>query len=116
MTGGQMAPTTLLNQKTSTTPKGRSAQNEGYPLKISELLAGLRGVYYIERVSVHTPKDVLQTKKAIKQGFINQIEEKGFSLIEVLSACPTYLGLKPKDAVKWVGEVMAKEFPLGRIK
>lgn len=116
MTGGQMAPTTLLNQKTATTPRGRDAKLEGYPLKISELLAGLAGVCYIERVSTDSPQRILAAKKAIKQAFINQIEGKGFSLVEILSLCPTYLGLKPQQAVKWASEVMAKEFPLGRIK
>lgn len=116
MTGGQMAPTTLLAQKTATTPAGRDAKREGYPLKISELLAELPGVAYIERTSTHSPGAVLATKKAIKEAFLNQIDGKGFSMVEVLSSCPTYLGLKPVDAVRWVGDVMAKEFPLGRIK
>lgn len=116
MTGGQMAPTTLLNQKTTTTPFGRDAKSAGYPLKISELLAQLSGVCYVERVSTDSPVKVLAAKKALKEAFINQIEGKGFSLVEILSACPTYLGLKPTAAVKWVREEMAKEFPLGRIK
>ena len=116
MTGGQMAPTTLLEQKTATTPFGRDAKLAGYPLKISELLAGLRGVCSVERVGLDSPKNILAAKRAIKQAFVNQIEGKGFSLVEVLSACPTYLGLKPLDAAKWVTDVMAKEFPLGKIK
>ncbi|HDZ77259.1 MAG TPA: 2-oxoglutarate oxidoreductase [Candidatus Omnitrophica bacterium] len=116
MTGGQMAPTTLLTQKTATTPAGRDAKLEGYPLKISELLAQLEGVAYIERTSTDSPKAVLITKKAIKEAFQNQIDGKGFSMVEVLSPCPTYWGLKPVDAVKWMREVMIKEFPLGRIK
>ncbi|PIQ88965.1 MAG: 2-oxoglutarate oxidoreductase [Candidatus Omnitrophica bacterium CG11_big_fil_rev_8_21_14_0_20_42_13] len=116
MTGGQMAPTTLLNQKTATTPGGRKAKFEGYPLKISELLAPLPGVAYIERVSTDSPQKIIAAKKAIKQAFVNQQQEKGFSLVEILSPCPTYLGMKPPDAAKWISEVLSKEFPLGRIK
>lgn len=116
MTGGQMAPTTLLEQKTATTPQGRKGREDGYPLKISELLCGLKGARYLERVSVSAPRRVLAAKAAIKRAFVNQCEGRGFSLVEVLSACPTYLGLKPPQAVKWIEEVMAREFPLGRIK
>ena len=116
MTGGQMAPTTLLGQKTATTLKGRSAQLQGWPLKISEMLAGLPGVKYVERTSLHSPAEVVKTKKAIKQAFSNQIEGVGFSLVEVLSACPTYWGKPPKEALEWIRDVMSKEFPLGRIK
>ncbi|PIS33519.1 MAG: 2-oxoglutarate oxidoreductase [Candidatus Omnitrophica bacterium CG08_land_8_20_14_0_20_41_16] len=116
MTGGQMAPTTLLNQKTATTPKGRDAKFHGYPLKISEMLAVSPGVKYIERTSLHSPQEIIKTKKAIKQAFLNQIEGVGFSLVEVLSPCPTYWGMPPKSALEWIRDVMAKEFPLGRIK
>ncbi len=116
MTGGQMAPTTLLGQKTDTTPKGRDPLKEGYPLKISEILAGLPGVKFVERVSVHSPTSVLKAKGVIKRAFQNQIEGVGFSLVEALSMCPTYWGLSPKEAVKWVEDRMIKEFPLGRIK
>ena len=116
MTGGQMAPTTLLGQKTATTPWGRNLQDSGYPLKISELLAQLPAAKYIERVSVHSPQEVTRTRKAIKQGFLNQINHMGFSLIEVLSPCPTYWQKTPKQAVEWIRDVMSKEFPLGRIK
>ncbi len=116
MTGGQMAPTTLLEQKTATTPRGRSAKLEGYPLKISEMLSILPAVKYIERVSLHTPQEVIKAKKAIKQAFRNQIEGIGFSLVEVISACPTYWGVSPSEAADWIGGVMLKEFPLGRIK
>jgi 2-oxoglutarate/2-oxoacid ferredoxin oxidoreductase subunit beta len=116
MTGGQMAPTTLLGQKTATTPMGRDAQLQGYPLKISELLSGLAGVKYIERVSLFTPPEVIKAKRAIRQAFQNQIEGIGFSLVEILSPCPTYWGMSPKKAMKWIRDVMAKEFPLGRIK
>jgi 2-oxoglutarate ferredoxin oxidoreductase subunit beta len=116
MTGGQMAPTTLLGQKTATTPKGRDATLQGWPLRVSELLADLAGVKYIERTSLHSPQEVIKTKKAIKQAFGNQIERIGFSLVEILSPCPTYLGLSPKQALDWVRDEMIKEFPLGRIK
>ncbi len=116
MTGGQMAPTTLLNQKTSTTPSGRSAEFQGYPLKISEMLALLPGVKYIERVSLHSPQEIIKTKRAIKKAFMNQIEGVGFSLVEILSPCPTYWGLSPRQALDWIKEVMLKEFPLGVIK
>lgn len=116
MTGGQMAPTTLLRQKTSTTPDGRQAQLQGYPLKISEMLALLPGVQYIERTSLHSTQEVVKTKKAIKKAFMNQIEGVGFSLVEILSPCPTYWGLSPKEALDWVKDVMIKEFPLGIIK
>jgi len=116
MTGGQMAPTTLLSQKTATTVKGRDAKMHGYPLKISEMLSLLPGVKYIERVSLHSPQEIIKTKKAVKQAFSNQIEGGGFSLVEILSPCPTYWGMSPKQALEWVKDVMVKEFPLGRIK
>ena len=116
MTGGQMAPTTLLGQKTATTPKGREAHLQGYPLKISELLAQLPAVKYVERVSLHSPTEILKTKKAIKQAFGNQMDNVGFSLVEILSPCPTYWGKKPKEALDWMRDCMIKEFPLGRLK
>jgi len=116
MTGGQMAPTTLIGQKTATTPLGRNSTYHGWPLKISEILALLKGVFYVERTSLHSPQEVLKTKQAIKQAFLNQIENKGFSLVEVLSPCPTYWSKSPKEALDWIRDVMVKEFPLGRIK
>jgi len=116
MTGGQMAPTTLLGQKTATTPKGREIASEGYPLKISELLAQLPAVKFIERTALHSPQEVIKTKKAIKEAFENQINQIGFSMVEVLSPCPTYWNLSPKEALDWIRDVMVKEFPLGRIK
>jgi 2-oxoglutarate ferredoxin oxidoreductase subunit beta len=116
MTGGQMAPTTLLGQKTATTPGGRQARISGYPLKISELLAQLVPVKYIERVAVYSPQEIIRTKKAIRQAFLNQIDNLGFSLVEVLSPCPTYWHMSPKQAMDWIRDVMSKEFPLGRIK
>ena len=116
MTGGQLAPTTLLGQKTATTPQGREARFHGYPLKISEMLAMLPAVKYVERVSLHSPQEVIKTKKAIKLAFQNQIDHLGFSLVEILSPCPTYWDMPPKKALDWIKEIMTKEFPLGRIK
>lgn len=116
MTNGQMAPTTLIGQKTSTTPLGRDIARDGYPLKISELLAQIPGSKYIERASVNTPANVIKTKAAIKKAFKNQIEKKGFSLVEVLSPCPTYWGFSPKDSCKWITDEMSKCYPLGVIK
>ena len=116
MTGGQLAPTTLLGQKTSTSIEGREKQAHGYPLKISEMLALLPGVCYIERVSLDSPQEVLKAKRAVKLAFENQINNLGFSLVEILSPCPTYWGLSPKEALDWIRLVMQKEFPLGRIK
>lgn len=116
MTGGQMAPTTILGQKTETTPWGRDAQRDGFPLKISEMLALLSGVVYVERTAVNNAKNVLLTKKAIKKAFLNQIENKGFSLVEILSPCPTYWHMSPVEAVKWIEREMVKYYPLGVIK
>lgn len=113
MTGGQMAPTTILKQKTATTPYGREQKRDGFPLKVCELLSVLPGVWYAERVSIHTPQNILKAKKALKKAFENQIDGLGFSIVEVLSQCPTYLGLSTRDAVKWVEEKMIKEYPLG---
>jgi 2-oxoglutarate ferredoxin oxidoreductase subunit beta len=116
MTGGQLAPTTLLGQKTTTSIEGREKKLHGYPLKISEMLALLPGVCYIERVSLESPAEALKAKRAIKQAFENQINNLGFSLVEILSPCPTYWGLSPKESMHWIRDVMRKEFPLGRIK
>ena len=111
-----MAPTTLLGQKTATTLLGRNERLSGYPLRISELLAQLPAVKYIERVSVYSPREVIRAKRAIKQAFMNQIDNLGFSLVEVLSPCPTYWQKTPKQAMDWIRDVMSKEFPIGRIK
>lgn len=116
MTGGQMAPTTLVGQKTATTPGGRDEKYEGPPLKISEMLAILPGVKSVERVSVHSPQEVLKAKRAIKQALQNQIDGAGFSLVEVLSMCPTYWGKNSKEAADWIKEEMIKVFPLGKLK
>ena len=116
MTGGQMAPTTLLGQKTTTSIEGRDSKVHGYPLKISEMLALLPGVKYIERVGLHSPQGVIKAKKSIRQAFENQIQGVGFSLVELLSPCPTYWGLSPKEALRWIREEMVKVFPEGRLK
>jgi len=116
MTGGQMAPTTLIGMKTATSPFGRDPKREGYPMKICELLATLEGVSYLERVAVNNVKNILSAKKAIKKAFQKQIDGKGFSLIEVLSQCPVDWDKSPQDAVKWVDEVFMKTFPLGVYK
>jgi len=115
MTGGQMAPTTLIGQKTETTPLGRKPE-EGYPLKISELLAQLKGVTYVERCSLHSPAEAIKARKAVKEAFQNQLDGKGFSLVELLSPCPTYWGMTPQKAAGWIKDTMINEFPLGRIK
>jgi 2-oxoglutarate ferredoxin oxidoreductase subunit beta len=116
MTGGQMAPTTLLGQKTVTTQKGRDAKCQGYPLNVSEMLAPLSGVKYVQRCSLSSAQEVLKTKKAIVQAFRNQIDNIGFSLVEILSPCPTYWSMSPRQSLDWIRDVMAKEFPLGRLK
>jgi 2-oxoglutarate ferredoxin oxidoreductase subunit beta len=116
MTGGQMAPTTLLGQKTTTTPGGRSAREAGYPLKVSEMLATLDGPAFIQRVSVDSPKNVMGAKKAVLKAFKNQLEGKGFSLVEVLSMCPTDWGMTPLHAAEWVRTSMMQQYPLGVFK
>ena len=116
MTGGQMAPTTITGQRTTTTQKGRGQNQEGPPLKVCELLASLDGVTYLQRVTVSTPKDIMQAKKAVKKAFQNQIDEKGFSLVEVLSMCPTDWKLSSTAAVDFVNNEMKEVFPLGVFK
>jgi len=117
MTGGQMAPTTVLGQVTATTPKGRQAIGEGYPLQISELLALLPATVYIERCSLHNPAQIRNTKKAIKHAFELQVNgAAGLSLVEILSPCPTYWHMTPARAMEWIEKEMTKSFPLGRLK
>lgn len=113
MTGGQAAPTTLLGQKSLTTPFGRSAANEGYPLRVSELLATLEAPVYIERVALGDNKQIAQAARAIRKAVENQVKGLGFSLIEVLSPCPTIWKMSAVDAQKWVRDVMEKTYPLG---
>jgi len=116
MTGGQMAPTTILGQRTTTTPAGRSEQLEGPPIKVSEMLATLDGPSYIARVTINKPAAVRKAKQAIITAFGRQLEGKGFSLIEVLSPCPTYWRLQPAKAMEQIDEWMVKTFPLGVYK
>jgi 2-oxoglutarate ferredoxin oxidoreductase subunit beta len=113
MTGGQMAPTTLVGQKASTCPAGRDTKVNGFPIKVCELLTPLEGAVSLERTSIHNAQNVIKTKKAIKKAFQNQIEGKGFSLVEVLSTCPTNWGMTPLDGCKFVAEKMMPLYPLG---
>ena len=113
MTGGQMAPTSLPGQVTQTSPYGRDVKTVGYPIRVCEMLSALDGPEYIERVAVNNVKNVKAAKKAIKKAFENQVEGKGFSLIEVVSSCPTNWGMTPDNALKWVEEKMIPYYPLG---
>ena len=116
MTGGQMAPTTLIGMRSTTSQDGRGEYGEGPPLKVCELLATLEGVCYLERTAVSTPKDVTATKRAIKKAFQNQIDGKGFSLVEILSMCPTDWKLSMAKSVDFVNNDMKEVFPLGVYK
>ena len=116
MTGGQMAPTTLVGQVTTTSPYGRNADTQGMPVKVAEMLGTLDGSYYIERTSVHDVPNIMKTKKAIRKAFQYQLEGKGFSLIEILSTCPTNWGLNPVEALKWLQKNMISQYPLGITK
>ena len=116
MTGGQMAPTTLPGQVTQTSPYGRDTQSVGFPLKVCELLSNVDGATYLERVAVNNVKNVKAAKKAIKKAFQYQVEGKGFSLIEVVSTCPTNWGMTPQNALKWLEENMLPYYPLGVYK
>jgi 2-oxoglutarate ferredoxin oxidoreductase subunit beta len=116
MTGGQMAPTTLSGQKTTTTPYGRDVSIEGYPIKMSEMLALTRGAVYIERTAVSSPANIRKTKKAIRKAFQAQIDGLGYSLVEILSACPTNWRMSSLESWQWIEKEMTKEFPLGVIK
>ena len=116
MTGGQMAPTTLPGQVTQTSPYGRDVQNVGYPVKVCEMLSQVDGATYLERVAVNNVKNLMAAKKAIKKAFQNQIDGKGFSLVEVLSACPTYWSMTPEKALEHVANEMIPYYPLGVYK
>lgn len=116
MTGGQMAPTTLAGQKTTTSPYGRDVEQTGWPLRICELLSSLRTPAYIARGSVHDAKQTIKTKKLIKKAFEHQRDGRCFSLVEVLSTCPTNWGLSPNEAAEWVGREMVPYYPLGVFK
>ena len=116
MTGGQMAPTTTLGQKTTTSPGGRNKTLDGYPVQISEILSHLPGTAYIERCAVTSPASIMKAKRAIRKAFQYQMEGHGFTLVELLSPCPTNWKMTPVESCKWIDEVMAKEFPLGVLK
>jgi len=116
MTGGQMAPTTLIGQKTLTTKHGRESETTGMPIRICEMLATLGKPVYIERVAVNDAKNIQKTKEAIKKAFKNQIEGKGFSFVEVLAMCPTNWKMSVNDSFKFVGNEMSSYFPLGKIR
>jgi 2-oxoglutarate ferredoxin oxidoreductase subunit beta len=116
MTGGQMAPTTLPGQKTTSSPYGRDVEQMGFPIRTAELLATLEGAGYIARRSLHDPKNIRLAKKAIRQAFETQVRGLGFSMVELLSTCPTNWGLSPAEALKWVEERMIPAFPLGDFK
>jgi len=116
MTGGQMAPTTIPGQKTTTTPSGRDTKASGYPLRVSELLSSIEGVSFIQRASVDSYKNLSVAKKAIEKAFCYQLEGQGFSFVEILSPCPTDWGMTPKKALEWIRDEMMPVFPLGVIK
>ncbi|GAB4117343.1 MAG: thiamine pyrophosphate-dependent enzyme [Candidatus Caldatribacteriota bacterium] len=116
MTGGQMAPTTLIGQVTQTSPYGRNEQTMGYPIKVAEMLSTLKKATYIARVSLHKTANIIKAKKAIKKAFQVQIEGKGFSLVEILSTCPTNWGLSPVEASKWLEKNMIPYYPLGEFR
>ena len=116
MTGGQMAPTSLPGQVTQTSPYGRDVNTQGYPVKVCEMLSQLDGAGYLERVAVNNVKNIKNAKKAILKAFKNQVEGKGFSLIEVVSTCPTNWGLTPEKALEWLNDNMLPYYPLGVFK
>ena len=113
MTGGQMAPTSLIGQKTTTSPYGRSEEWCGSPIRMSEMLSEVPSAYYIERCAVNNNANIIKTKNAIKKAFRYQMEGKGFCMVEVLSACPTNWGLSPVESMKWLEENMIPYYPLG---
>ncbi len=116
MTGGQMAPTSLVGQVTQTSPYGRKVEAQGYPIRVSEMLSTLEGPSFIQRCAVDSVKHINETKAAIKKAFQNQIDKKGFSLVEVLSTCPTNWGLNPVEALDWLRDNMIPHYPLGVYK
>ena len=116
MTGGQMAPTTLPGQKTTSSPKGRDVEMTGFPIKMSELIAQMQGATFVARRSLHNPTEIRKAKKAIKQAFENQINGFGFSMVELLSSCPTNWDINPKDSLKFIETQMVPVFPLGDYK
>ncbi len=116
MTGGQMAPTTLVGMKATTAPGGRDPEVHGYPMHVVEILNQLTAPYYLERVSCNTPQNVIKTRKAIKKAFQYQMEGKGFSLVEIVTSCPTNWGLSPLKSLEFLEEKMFAEYPLGLVR
>jgi 2-oxoglutarate ferredoxin oxidoreductase subunit beta len=116
MTGGQMAPTTLVGQKATTAQSGRNPETQGFPIRVSEMLSTLDGAVFVERVTVDTPANVRKAKKAIKKAFQVQKAGLGFGIVEVLSTCPTNWGLSPVDALQWLRDNMMPHYPLGNFK
>ena len=116
MTGGQMAPTTLVGQRTTTSPLGRKAEHCGYPVRMSEMLSALEGAAYIERVSLHDVPNINKAKKAVKKAFETQMQGEGFSMVEMLSTCPTNWGLTPSESIQWLKDNMLPYYPLGVYK
>lgn len=116
MTGGQMAPTTLVGQKATTAQNGRDPETQGYPIRMSEMLSTLTGAVFVERVSVDTPANVRKAKKAIKKAFQVQQEGLGFGIVEVLSTCPTNWGMDPNNALQWLRDNMMPYYPIGNLK
>ena len=116
MTGGQMAPTTLISQRTTTTPRGRDVKTSGYPLRVSEMLATIDGVSFIARNSVDSVKNLMTTKKNVEKAFRYQMEGKGFSFVEILFPCPTDWGMSAEESINWMRSEMMPVFPLGTFK
>ncbi len=116
MTSGQMAPTTLIGQVTTTSPFGRKPEIHGFPIKVCELLSTLEGAVYVERVSMHDVKNIMNAKKAIKKAFQVQMANLGFGIVEILSSCPTNWGMNPVDALGWIKDKMVSHYPLGNFK
>ncbi|MGN0659573.1 MAG: thiamine pyrophosphate-dependent enzyme [Emergencia sp.] len=116
MTGGQMAPTTLLGMKASTAPQGRIAEEHGYPMHVCEMMDTLTAPAFLARTSCNTPQNVIKTKKAITKAFRNQLEGKGFSMVEIVTSCPTNWGMDPLESLDFLEEKMLQEFPLGTVR
>lgn len=116
MTGGQAAPTTLPGQKTTTSQYGKSIEEMGDPIQLAEIIAGLKAPKYVTRQALHTPKNILAAKKSIKKALEIQINEGGYSFVELMSACPTNWKMNPQDTPKYIDEVVLKEFPVGDLK
>jgi len=116
MTGGQMAPTTLPGMKTTSSPQGRDVETMGYPIRAAEMLATLEGASYVVRRSLHDPKNIRMAKKAIRTAFETQVRGLGFSMVELLSVCPTNWGMTPDDSLQWIEDRMVPYFPIGDYK